>query len=79
MVAYHLRRDNLFHEDVGYYQSYGIDAVDASSNNIIRSVKDISVDMESVKSLVECCNRLHLDVVQLDEIVADHVCRLHMV
>lgn len=71
MVTYKLRKDNLFQKDIGNYSSYGIDAVDEMSGLSIRSISDISTEKESLKNLIFLCNKLHLDIIHLDDVVED--------
>ena len=71
MLTYKLRKDNLFHQDIGNYSSYGIDAVDKKSGISICSILDISLEKEPLEKLIFLCNKLHLDIIHLDDVVED--------
>ena len=71
MPTYKLRKDNLFHQDIGNYSSYGIDVVDEMSGLSIRSILDISTEKKPLEILISLCNKLHLDVIHLDDVVDD--------
>ena len=71
MLTYKLRKDNLFHQDIGNYSSYGIDAVDKKSGIPIRSILDVSLEKEPLENLIFLCNKLHLNIIHLDDVVED--------
>jgi hypothetical protein len=71
MISYKLRKDNLFHRNIGSYSSYGIDAFDDSSSNPIHSILDISTEKDSLENLICLCNESQLDIVHLDDVVED--------
>lgn len=71
MVTYKLRKDNLFHQDIGNFSSYGIDAIDEISDIPIRSISDISLEKEPLEKLIFLCNKLHLNIIHLNDVVED--------
>ena len=71
MPLYRLRKDKLFLSDYGVFSSYGIDILDSMTNDLLRSVPDISLEREPVESLVWLCNHLHLDMIHLDDVITD--------
>ena len=71
MLTYKLRKDNLFHQDIGNYSSYGIDAVDKKSGIPIRSILDVSLEKEPLEKLIFLCNKLRLNIIHLDDVVED--------
>ena len=71
MILYRLRKDNFFHEDIGSYSSYGIDAVCEASGVPIRSILDVSVEKQPLEDLISFCNSLQLDLIHLDDVVED--------
>ena len=79
MVCYRLRKDDMFQKDIGSYSSYGIDAVDDSSDDPICSIWDISFDKEALERLVFHCNKLQLDVLHLEDVVEDFLAQYYTV
>ena len=71
MILYRLRKDNFSNPDIGTYSSYGIDAVDEISDAPVRSIMDISIEKEPLENLVSLCNKLQLDLLQLDDAIQD--------
>ncbi len=71
MLTYKLRKDNLFHQNIGNYSSYGIDAVNEISALPVRSISDISTEKEPLENLIYLCNKLHLDIIHLDDVIED--------
>lgn len=71
MTLYRLRKDNLFHNDIGSYISYGIDIFDGSADKPIRSIPDISCKREPLEALIFLCNNLQLDVIHIDDVIED--------
>ena len=71
MLTYKLRKDNLFHQDIGNYTSYGIDVVDEMSGLSIYFILDISTEKKPLENLISLCNKLRLDIIHLNDVVED--------
>lgn len=54
--------------------SYGIALVSVDDlTTVLQTVTDLSLDKEKVRSLVEKCNELQLDPIQLEDVAEDFV------
>ena len=74
MVFYKLRKDKLYHKDIGTYSSYGIDAFENFADATVRSIPDISFEKETLETLIHLCNCLNLDIIHLDDVIEDFLC-----
>lgn len=62
--------ETRFHEDLGFYTSYGIRAVD-SKGEVLLSVSDVSGDEKAVSALCERCTRGKLALIHLMDVIED--------
>lgn len=70
--------ESIFHErDRGEYVTYGIKITD-KQNNALRVVEDISIDKKKIQKLVNLCNRLKVDIEQIDDIIEDFLVDLEI-
>ncbi len=72
MYRYIIRRDILFHTDIGFYLCYGLDMFDEASERVY-SVKDVSADRDDVIRLIRYCEALQPSPASMDDIVMDFV------
>ncbi len=70
MYQYIIRRDILFHVDIGFYMTYGLDMVD-EDGAVLYSIKDISVERDALCGLASLCDTLQPSSGQMQEIVED--------
>ena len=69
-VTYEISESEIsVNEDI--VTSYGISC--KRDNKIVLTVKDISIDRESVQKLADTCNELGLDPKQLQDVAEDFV------
>lgn len=71
MITYKLRKDNFFHQHIGNYFSYGIDAVNEAPYYTICSIPDISIEIEPLENLIFLCNKLQLELIHLNDVIED--------
>ena len=69
MIQYKIRNDRLFHQDIGTYQSYGIDVFE--DNVLINSILDVTHEQQKMESLIALMNELNLDLIHLNDVIED--------
>ena len=69
MYKYKTVKETLFHEDIGFYVSYGIICIEKKTGARISKVSDVSCDKAVVKALVKKFKRLRLEPSNLLEAV----------
>ena len=55
--------------DAGWYMAYGIALFEG--DRPVRYIPDVFLQREQALDLVECCNRLALDPIHLDDVIED--------
>ena len=78
MFEYEVCEENLYHEDIGEYVSYGIKAFSISMNcrTEIAFVSDVSVDKTAVRNLCKKCTLGNLHPIHLMDVVEDFLCNI---
>ena len=71
MTFYQLRKDTLSKQIIGNYITYGIDVYNDLSDSPFRSIIDISLIKEPLEALINLCNTLSLDDIQLENVIED--------
>ncbi len=71
IISLTLRRDTLFSEDLGFYDTYGIDVYDASSREFLYSIPDITPSRDVLLSFIARCHRAGVCEAHLRELVDD--------
>ena len=68
-------KEDLFSPDLGYYQSFGICALERQGDvwREMARISDVSVDPRMVSRLCEKCNRGGLALVHLRDVVEDFI------
>lgn len=74
MTFYQLRKDTLSKQSIGNYITYGIDVYNDLSDSPFCSIIDISLIKEPLEALVNLCNTLSLDDMQLENVIEDFIC-----
>ena len=75
--VYQCIESNFREQEHGEYIAYGIKITD-EQNNLLRIVEDISVDKKKIQKLVKLCNRLKVDIEQIDDIIEDFLVDLEI-
>ena len=70
---YRIVTETLYHEEIGYYKSAGIELImnDGISSQRIDFISDVSTDFKDVHLLIELMNRVHLSPTMFRKIVDD--------
>ena len=70
-TEYEMIQENLTDSDLGSYVAYGIAVMRGEER--VRMVSDVFLDRAKAAEFVELCNRLELDPVHLDDVIADAI------
>ena len=72
---YLVTEQTCYHEDLGYYRTFGIQHWEYRENRavLVSEIPDVSTDPLFVSLLAALCTRLCLDPGQLQEVVEDAI------
>lgn len=70
MFRYVPFKEELHSDELGFYISFGINIID-SSNNLITSISDISINESFVSELCDRYTLYQLDPIHLFEVIED--------
>lgn len=68
-MRYSAKREVINSEEFGEYITYGIQIY--NDGELIREISDVSTSERKVADLCECCNRLKLDPIHIDDVIED--------
>lgn len=73
MVAYQIVEEAVQSREVGRYTAFGVSAyrIEAAQKREITRISDVFLNNEAATRFVEKCNRLHLDIIHLPEVIED--------
>ena len=63
-----------FSQDIGSFESFGIQPVLEASNTVVETVFDVSTDGTFVQRIVDLSNQLELDPIHMPDVVEDALC-----
>ena len=73
MYLYRVIEEDLYHEDIGDYRSYGIQCIRASYGIYEASlfVSDVACDREKAESIAALCRRYQVSPIHLVDVIID--------
>ena len=72
MIRYLPFREDLSHEDLGLYTTFGIRAVDAKGR-VLLNISDVSTNEQAVRQLCDRCTRGRLALAHLMDVIEDEL------
>ena len=73
MIIYELSEEELTNNEIGSYKSYGITAIDNSTNRTVLKISDVFTDKHTAEKYVILFNNEKLDIIHfrnvIDEII----------
>jgi len=75
MYLYRHRHEVQYLNEVGYYETFGIEAYVGESGRWrkIKEVSDVTTDIDVVLNLVSICNKEQLDPIHLMNVIEDFI------
>ena len=76
MYVYFLKKEQLYHRDIGRYIGYGIGVYRKCNGKeyFIRYIPDVFTERKSAEKMVRNCTALQLEPIHLEEIIEEFLC-----
>jgi hypothetical protein len=71
-MYYEIIAEQLWCEDAGYYNAYGVVVKDDRGNESLR-ISDVFTDKKIAEDFVCRCNRLGLDIIHIYDAIEDEI------
>ncbi len=73
MILYQPVEETLCHEDLGRYTAFGICVyrIEQEESNLLMKVSDVFPSAQEAENFAGLCNRLALDPLHLEDVIAD--------
>lgn len=71
MIIYQAVKENHNDIEFGAYVSYGINAVDSRTNEVVKRVHDVFVSESKAKEFISQCNKYELSPIHLLDVIDD--------
>ena len=72
-LRYLVVKETLYHEEIGYYESYGFSIVDTESGIELEHISDISTKAPFVEDLAEKCERAQVSLIHILDVIEDAI------